>query len=683
MSVIYLRPISTNTDPGGLFLKTGGATVHDCIDDLVGAPDEATTMVSHTTIAYWVVPETMPTALSIASVALITRVRERGGGVNSSFTPTIRIAGINYAGAVYGPTADNSWVYRTDTWLLDPSTGLAWTTTGVRAVLMGGTGVIVADEMDVTQQYLSVDFVPASVRIGAARDNGSRFTRLFRRPVALLDLKMPLRFGDAELLDDVTLTHFAYPTPDDLGAGSKPWQRVVLRKLSEELDLATLTMRSRFLVVRDYLALFWDTMIAEQPPAFSDGIARLDPGAGRTFTRASSAWIENAATAAQGTKQVVEVATNAEKQTTSGLLIENGRTNQQIQSSFKNALTGWTSAGTGSNGSAIAADTTDLLFEAVTSGNSVKFTAGTPIHVADLQVTGTATAAFNANSTVTVSIDHKDDSGAALSVAIQRGIDANYWRESDSTWQVAKTWNTMTASTTPARWASKNILPGVGATTLTAIIGIPTATGVAGQINHLYHVQIEGGSTGATRGKFPTSRILTAAAAVARADDLLTVENFHGRRIFLPEHGYVYCEFMPEWASADAAAGPAVWAMYYSATLAFLLGYVNPDFVFRFIGAATVSATKTTTVVRDTVYKLGCRWTGPDAEEDLPAYTLSIFVNGVKGTDVVYAPASSFPSSPLLYIGTFQAGTNICDGWIRNFVIGQAVLSDEEMANLP
>jgi hypothetical protein len=680
MSIIYLSAASTNTDPG--MTLVGGATIKACIDDAIGAPDDAVSYARGLGAAqtYWINPDIMPASVSIASVVLVTRMREAGGGANANFTPKIRIAGVAYNGVVYGNTAVTSWITQNDTWLTDPSTGLPWTTAGVNAITYGGTTAQVGDVMDISQQYLQVDFVPSSVRLGAARDNGSRLMRLFRRAVGTVELRAPLRFADAELLDDLAVTHFAMPTTHDYGAGSKVWQRAILRKLSEEVDLGSMTVKMSCLVLRDFLCLFWDTMVSEQPPGFSDGVARVDCGAGRLFTRASKAWIENAATALQGTKQVVEVTTNQEKNTTDGELFEGASTNSQIQASFANALTGWTSAGTGSNGSAIAADTTDLLYDSATSGNSIKFTAGNPIHVADLQITGTATAAIAANSIVALSIDHKDDSGAALSVAIQRGVDAKYFKNSDGTWQVAKTWNTITASTTSARWAANQIDVGAGATTLTVIVGIPTATGVAGQINHLYHVQLE-------VYRYPTSRIVTGAATVARVADLLTIENFHGKKVFINDRGYCSLTFTPEWNNTDLTGTPYLFIAYYDAGNLYRLFYnsATAAFVFRVrVGAVNVSASFAQVVTRGTPYELACRWVGADGEEDLAPYTISVFVNGVKGTDAVLAGIPiSLPSAPLLYIGSDNTGANSADGWIRHFVIGQSVFSDEELADLP
>jgi len=89
-------------------------------------------------------------------------------------------------------------------------------------------------------------------------------------------------------------------------------------------------------------------------------------------------------------------------------------------------------------------------------------------------------------------------------------------------------------------------------------------------------------------------------------------------------------------------------------------------------------------IQRGTTYDIGCRWTGADGEEDLAPYSISIFVNGVKGTDGL-APGipTSLPAAPYFYIGSDQAGANNADGWFKHFVIGQSVFSDEEIADLP
>jgi hypothetical protein len=300
--------------------------------------------------------------------------------------------------------------------------------------------------------------------------------------------------------------------------------------------------------------------------------------------------------------------------------------------------------------------------------------------VADRQITGTASAAIAASSIVSVSVDHKDDSGSPLYFAVQRGVDSKYVKTDGVNWQAGKVWHAMTTSLTPARYAFVQIDVGTSSTTLTVLVGVPTASGVAGQINHLYHVQVE-------VYPYPTSRIVTAAAAVTRAADSLTIENFHGKRVWMNERGYAHLVFIPEWNSADVTGvSRFLWSAFYDANNSFKLFYSGgTSFKVRTrIAGVVVDTAVTQAVVRGGTYEIGFRWTGADGEEDLTPYTLSIFCNGVKGTDAVYAgPMPTMTSAPFLTIGSAEGAVNHCDGWIRHFVVGQAVFSDEEIADLP
>jgi hypothetical protein len=90
---------------------------------------------------------------------------------------------------------------------------------------------------------------------------------------------------------------------------------------------------------------------------------------------------------------VVEAAQTERAINQKGEYLEAARVNAIARSSFASGTTGLTFAGTGVNGSAIAVDTTDLLFEQITTVNSLRFTAGSP-HGAELRASFPATASW-------------------------------------------------------------------------------------------------------------------------------------------------------------------------------------------------------------------------------------------------------------------------------------------------
>jgi len=685
-SKYYLYPDGIDADNAN-WTAVGAVSKVDCIDELFGQHNDFTdfiqTVVASQTIRFSL--SAMAAAISINSVTIRVWAQGAAGSVSGQgLQPYLRVSGGDYPGALH--ILSNSWTEVTDDYPTNPATSAQWLPSDLPNLVVGigNDGTIAADSpVRVTSVLIEVDYVPAPVLQSQAREAGSRRLRLLRRPIGTVRLRLPYRYADLEIGDVYPVEHFSLPTPRDAGAGPKRWQRWVLQVLSIEENLDEMNVTVMGLVTRDFYCTFWDTMISEESPALSQGIARLDAGAGRVFTRASKAWGGNAAAAAQGITQIVEVLDDTELLATSGEQIEAAATNHLIQSSFKNGTTGWTTSGTGSNGSAIATDTATLLFDSAVSGNSIKFTSGSPIHVADLYLQSTTTASIGASTVVTGSFDHLDDSGAALSYAIQRGVDSKWWRDSDQTWQVALTWNAMTVATSAVdRHRTKAIDVGAGATTLTLRVGVPTASGVAGQINHLYHAQIE-------TGPYATGRILTTTATYTRAAAVLKVENVHGRRTLNNPQFSGHVQFLSEWSTSDLAAGATRWLfdIQYDADNKYRVFYnqTTGAFIFRArIAAVNYDASKVTTVTRGTVYDIGWRAVGPEGEESLAPYTISVFVNGVKGTDAnPGATPRGIPADSYIYWGSDGNGVNQCDGWLRHALLKAEALSDYEIADLP
>lgn len=632
MALHVMAPDGVNLNSSPPYTANGAASIPECVDDDIGAPNDDTDYLSiNTSTGDEELRLTLGPMVDTERVNTFTlRIRSR----LTDYTPFVRVGGVNYAGTARSTAS--TYVTFDEVWDENPATNEPWTKDDLDALIVGV--ITLADPTNVgryTQILGIVDHVGVPELIGQVRDSSSRGLRLFRRPVVTVQVRAPLRYADLELGDHLALSHQAWPMPGDEGAGIKRWQRASLVVIGIDENLDTHTVLLRCVDLRGYLVSKWDTGISHEPPsAIAQGMARLTTGAARTFARASEAYTENAAAAEAGGKQVVLVGEDVEKYHTDGTLIEGERTNLQLRSSFVSGLTGWTSAGTGSNGSAIATDTSDLLFDDSITPSCILFTAGSPIHASDLQITGTATASIAAGSTVCLSIDHKDGSAAApLSYAIQRSSDSAWWRDSDQTWQVAKTWNAMTGSTDHHRHATQPIDVGASATTLTVVVGVPNATGVAGQTNRLHHVQIED-------GPYPTSRIVTDAAAAAREADELEDENNHGARTFTHQHGLGFRRVVTDWSSSDLPAGArrVLWCAWRGPGNLDEVRYEQASGAWvyeRQRAAVSYQAAKTATVTSGEEYDIAWRWTGEDEELDVAAYTLSIFVDGAKGTDAV------------------------------------------------
>lgn len=496
----------------------------------------------------------------------------------------------------------------------------------------------------------------------------------------------PLRFLDVPLLGDASLSHFAGADAAGAGWGPALWARRNVRLLTRQLDLEGLALRDTYLDTRDFCVALWDPGISHEAPTLDRrGLAQLSQGGSRTWTRNGPAWVESAAAARQGTVQLVELSAQQDKHTTLGTLIEASRTNGLIQSGFKNGtFTGWTLAGTGSNGSAITAETSDILFVAQAVGRVMKLLAGSPIHVADLQAQSTATASYAANAKVRVSIYRKDLTvGVGTWWALQRGVDSKWWRESDGTWQVAKTWNQAAYTADWLRDVSRQIDVGASGTTLTLFVGVPTAGGTAGEAHLVGHVQIE-------QGEYATSPILTEAAAVTRAADSLAFQNDHGKRVWpLAEWGgTARIAFRLLWSSSELAAGAVrtILEAYFDASNYDRVYYDQgtASLIFKRVraGVAT-SATYATALTAGTLYRLAVRVASRFGEWGLAAYTQSIFLEGVKGTDAVAAGVHVLPSHHSFRVGTNDDGsggsTNQVDGYYQDLDVTNLVLHDQEM----
>lgn len=97
-------------------------------------------------------------------------------------------------------------------------------------------------------------------------------------------------------------------------------------------------------------------------------------------------------------------------------------------------------------------------------------------------------------------------------------------------------------------------------------------------------------------------------------------------------------------------------------------------------GGSTYRAIKETTPSPSTWYQIGARWTGANLENGDAAYTLSIFIDRVKGTDAVAGAAMTEAASSNFDFGSkAAAGTDQLNGQIRKIHSYQDVLTDTEM----
>jgi len=238
------------------------------------------------------------------------------------------------------------------------------------------------------------------------------------------------------------------------------------------------------------------------------------------------------------------------------------------------------------------------------------------------------------------------DGGAydRMNIRIQRSDTSEYWRDSDSTWQVAATDNQLTPGSgviETQRWVSKEMdLSGVAAT-MTVSVGHFSAVYNAGQISQLQGVEliekpIQAGYY-AYRSPLPTK-----AAKVTRIKNLTHIVNDSPVRVLSPVRGFVKMRFTPHWSHEDVedSTQKYLWCADFD-------GIADSEFlrcvysrieaitgIWQFFNGtdyASFTVTGADLVNRDQTYEIICRWTSEALDEWGSGQQLDIWVDGVIG----------------------------------------------------
>lgn len=577
------------------------------------------------------------------------------------------------AGALVGINAIASGVYQTSTAALPRPGGGAWSVEDVKNPTLqlfiqnpsGNDGAI-----RVTSLWLHTVCEAVPVQLGQARDVGSRRLLAFRRETASLTPQVLAQLLDAELLDEVGVSHFALPLQDQLGAGLAAWQYVPHRLMRSDFNLDAMFVQPELKDVRNQLVQFWDVGRSKRTNGVSlDGIARVDPGCTRLWTRASRAWVPNPVDGL-----VHEVQDSEEKVDDVGMLFERAATNGLTRSSFISQLTGWTVTVAG--GSSVTADASEpSIFEPGTTGYSAALNTG----AAGTAATATSpnTSSYPAATKISVSVDYREAAaGVNLKVRIRRNVDGRFWN--GAAWQVGSFDLTVTASTVNARAKWENIDVGAGATTITVQAAL--LAGGTNRIAFVKHVQVED-------SPWATSRIVTDASTLTRAIDQLRVSNTTAARAWNRDRGTLLFRYRPAWTTAAPASSIFyLFDLTYDATNWFRVYYTTAGgsaatLTFEIsragaVAAATIAATLATGVD----YRLAARWTSSLGELGL-VYKLSVYVDGVKGTD---GDVSAF-GLPIEADGELLIGIDVdvkyaADGNLFDIVHTQQVLTDAEIS---
>jgi len=448
---------------------------------------------------------------------------------------------------------------------------------------------------------------------------------------------VPLAWLGREIIDDVQLISASglEPTGDGFGMSDLALprlQRIMGMKLSPTNRKVGLTMRDMHHAVMLYDQLVLPYKISTE----RFGAFELYPaGASKATTRASKVYVHQIGTL------VTRLSNDVEPITREGELIETERTNEFKNPSFVAGVdTDWTPLNEGVNGSDVADDTVDLLFESGISTKSCKIKAGSPLGGAPVGIEQDITLAATAPSADVpriISIDKKDDSGYPLSIKIQRDSD-NWYRTSLSAdnWGAPETYLDLPVDRDMTRYLDiAPILPGVHAG-IVYTVGL-YAKASAGQINHLYHVQWE-------KGKYATSRMVSGGGATyTRTPSIVRISNYLGARTVYKPRGSIYLRVVPEWAPAERDFDANLLYVYHSAANYFRVYYDHGSGELRahwYDGSNHYSVIDSADVAWSAYdeLKIGFRWmSAGDLEATAPEFQLFAdfgagWVTGTKGT---------------------------------------------------
>ncbi len=523
----------------------------------------------------------------------------------------------------------------------------------------------------ITSLYLHVTFTPLAVSVEQHRLVASQV--LFARLRQLfVSMELPLRFMDLDVLEDFALSHRQSPTAEGTGHGMKRWERRVLEALRVDVDPMTNRVNVMAWDPKSYRALLADigqSKVSTAMPTIADGIARLSTGGRREFARASKAYGLNVAG-----DRIVEFGIDQEAIIQAGMLLERASTSRIWNSVFNLGFTNWTLINNGVDGVSVTLDTAKVLFDPtpeITTRQSVRILTGTTTAGGFEQITNTSIGATSKN---TVSVQHDDDAGSQLAVRVRNETTGN-WLQSNGTWAGSEV-NAVTFAERSS--ATRDYLhfttEGTASTLRIKLMGVNTPAKIA----HVYHVQLESGP--------PTSEIVTGSADKTRSVSQFKFSNNFGKRVLWTAHGHAVFTVIPNFADSELAAGEEKMiarAGYDGSNSDELLYIQGTGFAFRrTVSAAAVTAAKATTAIRGTIYRVAFRWTGDEGELGVSDYTLSVFVDGVKGADAVAGGAPVPPSTMDLWIGQNGSDAKAVDAVIRRIKSSPFVLTDKEMARL-
>ena len=542
---------------------------------------------------------------------------------------------------------------------------------------------------DVRTQFSYV-FVTNSVRTSL-----SLMLRLLRKPIRYLEIDLPPVHAYVEPGDTVWVSHVLMPWTTEYDGSDWTTYPMLVVSITDSVQPAKVTLKC--LDLREIYCTWWSpfkTNIGMTPDL--NGIAILDRAGGWYSTRNQLAYGERPG----GDNVFQEVLANTQLIDGSGLWVQGGAdVNHLLNSTFSegsgNTFTSWTST---TSGAAIAVEwKLYTLIDAVGFQRSCQlatYNAGESAYLS--QTVNTMD-----NKKLYARVFYKNGGTFdPVVIRIQRSSDSKYWRDSDSTWQVAATDNAITPNTgvvNSLRWVSNQIdLTGV-TTNITVSLGIFSS--VLNGITQLQGCELIEMTTDTGPYCRWRSPLPTKAAAVTRVRDLTYIVNSSAVRILSPDRGFVKVTVTPHWDHDDLVDSEIkyVWcADFDNATNNnyFRFYYQRIDastgawYFIQKNGGTAYSVTGANLATRDTAYTVVGRWNSAGNDLGLLGQFMDVWVNGTKsGTGTGGYPVQSADSVCNVYLGStlYAAGVSAytgIDAHLTDLVIGEHCPVDDELLRL-
>ena len=544
---------------------------------------------------------------------------------------------------------------------------------------------------DTVRTQFSYVFVTNSVRTSL-----SLMLRLLRKPMRYLEIDLPPVHAYVEPGDTVWVSHVLMPWTTEYNGTDWTTYPLLVVSITDSVQPAKVTLKC--VDLREIYCTWWSpfkTNIGMTPDL--NGIAILDRAGGWYSTRNQLAYGERPG----GDNVFQEVLANTQLIDGSGLWIQGGAdVNHLLNSTFSegsgNSFTNWTPTTTGA---AIAVE-----WKLYTLIDAVGFQRSCQIATYNAGESGYLSQTVNTmdNKKLYARVFYKNGGTFdPVVIRIQRSSDSKYWRDSDSTWQVAATDNAITPNTgvvNSLRWVSNQIdLTGV-TTNLTVSLGIFSSVlnGIT-QLQGCELIEMTADTGPYCRWRSP---LPTKAAAVTRVRDLTYIVNSTAVRILSPERGFVKVTVVPHWDHADLIDQEIkhVWCADFdnatdNAYLRFYYQRIDAAtgvwFFVQNDGGNTHTVTGANLATRDTAYTLVGRWNSAGNDLGLPGQFMDVWVNGTKstGTGTGGYPIQGADSVCNVYLGSTPNATGVSvytgfDGHFTDLVIGEHCPVDDELLRL-